>query len=88
MKRVYKYTFEIDDEITIPMPPGDILSVQVQRGRPCVWALVDPKAPLIERRFRIAGTGHDIDNADQLTFRGTFQLRDGALVFHLFEYMP
>lgn len=44
---------------------------------------MDPQARARPVRFRLAGTGHPIAEAD-LRYVGTFQLADGALVFHVF----
>lgn len=88
MKRVYKYPFEFGgDEFEIPMPKGaKPLNFQFQFDTLCVWALVDPEAPMVARKFRIAGTGHDIENADELTYVGSVQMQGGALIFHLFVF--
>lgn len=86
MKRVYKYPLDIQDEVVVFMPKGArVLSVQVQNGSPCIWAAVDQNEPLEERWFRIAGTGHPIQDDVVDGFIGTIQLYDGKLVFHIFE---
>lgn len=90
VRRVYKYEIMPGDDIEIEMPRGaEPLSVQTQQGVPMLWALVDPHAPLVTRRFRLTGTGHDIgtDIAARVAFRfvGTFQLIASGLVFHLFD---
>src|SRR5271154_4371477 len=84
---VHKYALDIDDETFVSMPAGAVvLDVQTQHGVPQIWALVDPDRKLmIGRRFRVAGTGHPIDWQTNMRHRGTFQMRDGGLVFHLFE---
>lgn len=85
MKRVFKYPIPVVDGFTIDMPKGAIvLCVQTQREKPCIWALVDPIAPKETRHFRLAGTGHAINEAIA-RYVGTFQIGEGALVFHLFE---
>jgi hypothetical protein len=84
MKRIWKYAFDATDSFELTMPKGAlVLSVQVQRDTPCLWALVDYTTETEVRRFRIAGTGHPIDFDGK--FIGTFQLDHGSLVFHLFE---
>jgi len=84
---VYKYEVPVGEHVDIEIPQGaEILSVQTQNDQPCIWALVDKRAPMERRKFRIAGTGHSIDNPNALTFIGTFQMHGGSLVFHLFEY--
>lgn len=87
MKRVYKYPLDIQDEVTVMMTKGArVLSVQVQNGRPCLWAAVDPNEMTLEERFfRIAGTGHTIQDDVVDGFIGTIQMYDGRLVFHVFE---
>ena len=90
IKRVYKYPLRVDDETWVTMHAGaTVLTVQEQNGEPFVWALVDSSSDgklMVTRRFRLAGTGHPIAWQDNLVYRGTFQLRGGSLVFHLFEY--
>lgn len=86
MLTVHKYSFEIDDYIDIEMPRfSRVLSVQVQNGTPCIWAIVDTDSPLAIKKFRLAGTGHPIrEKEEDLEFVGTFQLFGGKIVFHLF----
>jgi hypothetical protein len=83
---VWKFDLRDDAENAIEMPRGaQVLSVQVQRGQPRLWALVDPTAPKVRRRFWICGTG-TYANTDGLgTFVDTIQLEGGALVFHVFD---
>jgi hypothetical protein len=63
----------------------------VQHGQPCIWArvVVDKDHPLRERWFRVAGTGHPLEGTmpsdHDGDYVGTFQLSDGALVFHVFD---
>lgn len=85
-KRVFKYPLEIADDLTVDLPHGaEVLTVQVQHGEPCLWARVDPEAPLAPRRFRWAGTGHPLDAASDWPYVGSVQLESGMLVFHLFR---
>lgn len=59
MKTIYKYVFSIDDTIDLNVPEGaEFLAVQMQRGQPCVWAIVTPGAPRETRVLRLRGTGH------------------------------
>jgi len=87
MLTVYKYELKPDDYIDIHLPEdSQILTVQSQFDRPCLWALVNPENKSIVRRFRLAGTGHPIkENKTALFYHGTFQLMGGSLIFHLFE---
>lgn len=87
MKTIYKYPLPIEDVVSIDMPVGaEVLTVQMQRGEPQLWALVpiDTWAPKERRLFRVAGTGHPIGSKVR-RYIGTFQLLNGDLVFHVFE---
>lgn len=87
MKKVYKYELAIDDYVSISMPKGSkILHLDLQYGRPFIWALVDPDAEEETRNFRVAGTGHEIGDTYCQRYIGSFMLMNGALVFHVFEY--
>jgi hypothetical protein len=48
--------------------------------------LLDPEAENVKRQFVVLGTGHPTTEAEMLTHLGTFQLFEGELVMHLFEY--
>lgn len=89
MKTIWKYKLTLNSPYIIGMPEGaEILTVQVQNGNPCLWVKVDTEAELEERVFYVFATGQEIDFDGQdiyLTYIGTFQLYDGALVFHVFE---
>ena len=82
-KIVYKYKLETFD-CAIKVPKGITpLHVAVQYGNIIVWALVDPEAPLISRRFKVIGTGTPINTTGDEKFLGTvFQ---GHLVWHVFD---
>lgn len=69
----------------VEMPAGaQVLCVQAQGGEPCVWAVVDQDAARERRVFLTYGTGHQHE-AIRGKYVGTYQLLDGALVFHVFE---
>jgi hypothetical protein len=77
--------FEVLDETPVKMPKGaEILSVQIQKGRPCIWALVDPDAQSEVRRLCVRGTGHTL-KGNEGRYIGTFQAMGGDLVMHVFE---
>lgn len=86
-KQIWK--FEVSwNETTIQMPKdAEILTMQLQNGKRCFWALVNPKNEHELRYFEIYGTGHSIyyDMGITRKYIGTFQLEDGLYVFHLFE---
>lgn len=89
MRRIFKYALPIMDQAVIPMPLGaEVLTVQVQSEFPMLWALVPQETDeKVDRVFHVYGTGNPI-YAENLDYIGTFQMRDGLLVFHVFEERP
>ncbi len=89
--RVYKYPLPLESFgpfawMSLEMPQGAVpLCVQVQRGVPCLWARVNPSAPVTVHNLRIAGTGEDLES-DVGRHLGTVQLDGGSLVLHVFAY--
>ncbi len=90
-KQIWKYELQVNANLypkSISMPKNaDVLSVQVQNGIVCLWALVDPLAEKEPRSFEVFGTGHEIhyDMGVERRFVATFQLLNEGLVFHVFE---
>ena len=89
MEAIWKFPFEVSDKVCIKMlVNAKILSVQVQYGTPCIWAIcsdIELSSTIQEKRlFSIYGTGHQHSKIKG-TFIGTFQMMEGSLVFHLFE---
>ena len=85
MLTIWKYELPEPGAFTLDLPVGAIpLSVQMQRKKPILWALVNSEMPLKRRGFLLVGTGHEIKELD-LNFIGTFQMLGGDLIFHLFE---
>ena len=85
MRTVWKFPFQAADHQDIEMPQGaKILHIDVQGDTPCLWALVDPSRPREKRHFRLAGTGHPIEE-DTGIHVGSFMMMGGVLVFHLFD---
>jgi hypothetical protein len=72
--------------IGVDMPIGaEILTIQEQNEKPCLWALVDTEAKKENRVFCIHGTGHEISSIKAKKYIGTYQLLDGSAIFHIFE---
>lgn len=101
MLKVYKYNFQAANEIDLELPDGaQILHVDQQSSYSHslvsdflpsnelqLWALVDPEThSLVNRRIRMAGTGHTIEQSpSNLKFINTVIIAGGSLVFHFFE---
>lgn len=88
MHKIFKYELRVTDDQVVSMPEGSkILRVEVQAGKPYIWALVNPEVTPIDRKIVTRGTGHEIDSdyLESLTYLGTYYLSGNALVFHVFE---
>lgn len=96
MRTIWKYPVPITDRFTLQIPGGySFLDVQVQRDGydnegAMLWALVDPEKPKEAVDFVLVGTGRSYPDEDDGSFWhvGTFQMRGGALVWHLFYRDP
>lgn len=91
MLTIYKYVIngEPGEAFRVPMPGNaELLDVQMQHGRPVLWALVDTDQPVGEGcRFVVYGTGAPVNPALSLKYVGTFQVNEGIFVWHLFEVL-
>ena len=86
MKTIWKFPFETIDMLGLAMPKGaEILTVQVQDGIPCIWAMVDPAQEKEKRIIVIHGTGHSVPQPEAKRYVGTYQERQGSLIWHVFE---
>lgn len=89
MSVVWKFPLAPVTEQAVVMPAGaEILHVDEQDGRVCLWALVDPDASLVEKLISIRGTGEPID-AEWKGPRhiGTVLTAGGQLVWHVFAIL-
>ncbi|MDD1539422.1 hypothetical protein JSO63_02710 [Riemerella anatipestifer] len=83
-KVIYKYPLQVEDEQIISMPKGaEILTVQEQQGKPCLWALANPQAKKEEVKLVMVGTG-DIFNTQNIRYIGTCQLINRLFPVHIF----
>lgn len=88
MKTVWKFKLEVLTVQNVDMPAGaKILCVNPQDGEVALWAEVDTNAKKTPRRIEIYGTGHEMheDIGVERVYIGTFFLRGGLLVFHVYE---
>ena len=89
-KIIYKYPLTITREQLVTLPAGaEILTVQLQGGRPHLWALVNIDNEPLNRCIEIFGTGERIEYGLGMRrkYISTFQLQHGKLIFHAFEYI-
>jgi len=90
MKTIYKYPLETTYRQSVELPEGfEILTIQVQYGKPCIWVLHDRELKNLKPvEIEIFDTGHDVYHIGGKTARryiGTYQLADGKLIFHTFH---
>lgn len=92
MKKIFKYPLEMEEATTkIEMPKyAEILTVQVGRDGPCLWAIVDPEEEKEEITLKIYATGEELDEEEdtlnsQRIYIGTFQQTYGEHVWHVFQ---
>ena len=74
MRTIHKYALDQLGVCTIRMPAAaEFLSVQVQRGAPVLWALVDTEVGERDYTFYVATTGEDLSDVSLMKYLGTFQ---------------
>jgi hypothetical protein len=86
MRSIFKYPIQITDVQTLSMPEAaEILTVQIQDGVPCLWAIVDTQVVNQERVIEVFGTGRPLhqDMGISRVYIGTVQER--PFVWHVFE---
>jgi len=85
MTTIWKFVLPIVDEPKVMIPGGaNYLTVQMQHGELCLWAMVDPDAKLVEAKFRIIGTGNPAEGVARFDYLGTVQNLGGGLIWHVF----
>ena len=81
MKTIWKFPLQgLTTQLEMPYQ-ARILSLQIQDGKPTLWAEVDTEAERETRTFQIKGTGHPLSDLE--FYVGTFQ--DPPFVWHLYE---
>jgi hypothetical protein len=88
-KVIWKYELETEGLLKVEMPIGaEILALQTQYEKPCLWVLVDLNVNKSTRHFEIYGTGQPVwcDPTIERKYIGTYQLQGGLFVGHLFEH--
>lgn len=84
--RIWKWELLITDTNILSMPDGaKVLTVQMQGSTPKLWAMVDEKAPIVNRKFETYGTGNPMPDSFLGAYVGTYQMYNGSPVFHVFD---
>ena len=85
MIAIWKFPIKVVSSQIVPMPMGTkILTVQVQRDKPCLWAIVDTGVKQGPRLILTVATGEDMGSGANWSYVGTYQLFDGEEVYHVF----
>lgn len=90
MESIWKYPLRVTDSQIIEMPAGaEILCVQVQHGKPVLYAKVKVSPGYQKAGVRIIthGTGHKV-REDVGEYVSTYQQHNGDRVFHVFKQRP
>jgi hypothetical protein len=86
MTAIWKFPIPFSDigSFEIVMPEGaQLLTVQLQNGKPMLWALVNEEAPRVRREFNIAGTWQKFHIGPPYHYVATWQ--EVPFVFHLLD---
>lgn len=84
MMTVFKYRLAIADSNIVHGPIVRPLSVAIQRGTPCLWAVVDTRMPNAEHEVICVGTGCDMSDLSPNDYLNTIISADGGTVLHWF----
>lgn len=90
IKTIYKYELGLVDKQELKLPcNAQILSLQFQCGKLCLWALVAPQEErMLPYTFFIYGTGHLVTAGHHDNYLGTVQHDSGMLIWHVFYNGP
>lgn len=102
MRTIYKYPLEIKDEQTIRIPytkhvlddslllgiKKQILKLDIQNDKPCLWVMVDSEEEMRDVKVTMYGTGHECsefidDYVGSVQFHPITNINPN-LVFHVF----
>ncbi len=87
MRKIYKYPFEINDKITIPLPRQwhKVMHAGLDpNGQACLWVMIHEEDwdDTKDVDFHIYGTGHDI-RLPVGNYINTFM--QGQFIWHVFN---
>lgn len=86
MKTIYKYQFKICEQFKIMLSPNcNPLMVELQNGIPTMWILVDTEEMTRETKFRVVGTGHNLEFLNEELFFHAGSFIHDKFVWHVFQ---
>ena len=82
--KIFKYDLSFESRTFIRMPEdSEIMDIQIQNGKPVMWAMVDPESKEIVVRINRLFTGQGMQlEATHNEYLGTIQYE--GLVYHYF----
>jgi hypothetical protein len=88
VRRILKYEIEVADYQELEVPrDSEFLTVQVQKGKVCLWVLTNlfiSDSDTEKRQIRVITTGQVFEAGH--TYLGTIQLERGNFVGHVFVW--
>ena len=87
--KIFKYDLSFENRTFIRMPEdSEIMDIQIQEGKPVMWAMVDTESKEIVVRINMLFTGQGMQlEATHNEYLGTIQHE--GLVYHYFmNYEP
>lgn len=86
LREIWKFPLSVTDAQRVAIPVGwKSVTMALQAGTPCLWALVDPDAKPLLYSILCYGTGHPIFEEDLGECLGTVHQNEGRLVWHFYE---
>lgn len=86
---VWKFALPMNDFPVVRMPRGaTVLHAAKQDEELYLWAVVTPTSPMVDRTFRVAGTGHPLlltESQAWATYVNTVHMLGGKFVVHIFD---
>lgn len=79
----YPLSIFCTSEVTMPFGAKP-LCVQLQRGVPTLWALVDPLVPAVPHEIHVVSTGEKL-HAKNYKYISTIQFIDGTFWHYFFK---
>jgi len=93
MNKIYKYPLPLftsqQTEFKINTHLGSrIIHLGIDpQSQPSLWIIVNTSNNEEKRKFRIVGTGHEIDDYGRHSYVGTYIQPHSVFVWHVFEVM-
>ena len=85
MKTILKFTLADVESQSVQLPKGsEILTVQVQNDKPCMWALADKENDKETINILTVETGDSLSDNFEGKHIGTYQLYNGIHINHVF----